>query len=90
MLRKVKVFVLPYAHDNGDDNLSTAVDFHVGNVEFNCKQFEKFENEANSNKENQMTTSESHSKVIQKSNQLMFQFEMYICLRSEKMLERSL
>ena len=53
------VFVQPYMHacmhDNGDDNLSTVVDFHV---ESNCKQFKKF---ANSDKEGQMTTSESHS-----------------------------
>ena len=55
-------------YDNGDDNLSTAVDFHVGNVESNCKQFEKFENEADSDKESQMTTSGIHSKVIQQSN----------------------
>ena len=52
-------------YDNGDDNLSTAVDFHVGNVESNCEQFE---NKADSDKESQMTTSESHSKVIQQSN----------------------
>ena len=34
-VRKIKVFVLPVTicmYDNGDDNLSTAVDFHVGNV----------------------------------------------------------
>ena len=55
-------------YDNDDDNLSAAVDFHVGNVESNCEQFEKFENEADSDKESQMTTSESHSKVIQQSN----------------------
>ena len=24
-------------YDSGDDNLSTVVDFHVGNVESNCK-----------------------------------------------------
>lgn len=55
-------------YDNGDDNLSTAVDFHVGNVESNCKQFEKFENEADSDKESQMTTSGIHFKVIKQSN----------------------
>ena len=55
-------------YDNGDDNLSTAVDFHVGNVESNCEQFEKFENEAYSDKESQMTTSENYSTVIQQSN----------------------
>ena len=47
-------------YDNGDDNLSTVVDLHV---ESDCKQFKKFENEADSDKEDQMTTSESHSKV---------------------------
>ena len=48
--------------------MSIVVDFRVGNVESNCKQFEKFENEADSDKEGKMTTSESHSKVIKQSN----------------------
>ena len=46
-------------YDNGDDNLHAVVDFHVGNVKSNCEQFEKFENEADSDKESQITTSES-------------------------------
>ena len=62
ILRNVMVFVQPYicTYDNGDNNLSTVVDLHV---ESDCKQFKKFENEADSDKEGQMTTSESHSKV---------------------------
>ena len=50
-------------YDNGDDNLSTVNNFHVGNVKSNCKQFD---NEADSDKEDQkiITTSKSHSKVI--------------------------
>ena len=62
--------MLPHActYDNDDKNLSIVVDFHVGNVESNCKRFEKFENEADSDKEGKMTTSESHSKVIKQSN----------------------
>ena len=52
-------------YDNGDDNLSTADDFHVPSVKSNCKQFE---NETDSDKEDQMTTSESHSKVIKQYN----------------------
>ena len=55
-------------YDNGDNNLSAVVDFHVGNVESNCEQFEKFENEADSDKEGKTTTSESHSKVIKQFN----------------------
>ena len=48
-------------YDNGDDNLRAVVDFHVGNVKSN---FVKFENEADSDKESQMATSESHPKVV--------------------------
>ena len=60
-------------YDNGDNNLSTSTvfDFHVDNVESNCEQFEEFENEANSDKEGKLTTSESHSKVCNKTIQLM-------------------
>jgi len=42
--------------------------FCVGNVEPNCEQFEKFENEVNSDKRDQMTTLKSHSKVMKLSN----------------------
>ena len=57
-------------YDNGDNNLSSSIvfDFHVGNVESNCEQFEEFENKADGDKEGKLTTSESHSKVIQQSN----------------------
>ena len=57
-------------YDNGDNNLSTSTvfDFHVGNIESNCEQLEEFENEADSDKEGKLTTSESHSKVINQSN----------------------
>lgn len=40
-------------------------DFHVGNVESNCEQFE---NEADSDQEGKLTTSESYSKEIKQSN----------------------
>ena len=42
--------------------------FRVGNVESNCEQFEKFEDEVNSDKRGQMTTLKSHSKVMKQSN----------------------
>ena len=57
-------------------DLNAVVDFHVGNVDSNCKQFEK---QSDSDKEGLMKASDNRSKVI-KYPQLviMFQFKMYV------------
>ena len=46
-------------------DLNAVVDFRVGNVDSNCKQFEK---ESDSDKEGLMKASDNHSKVIKYPN----------------------
>ena len=46
-------------------DLNAVVDFRVGNVDSNCKQFEK---ESDSDKEGLMKGSDNHSKVIKYPN----------------------
>jgi len=52
-------------YDDFDDRFECRVDFRVGNVDSNCKEFEK---ESDSDKEGLMKASDNHSKVIKYPN----------------------